>query len=75
MDDNNNMGFYTQEHATIYGHGVWHYLISTPIGDIHIVEWEGKGMGLERKLFDCDNSAAEKEFQKVAANMLKGRYL
>lgn len=73
--ENTACTFTLMEHATIYGHNVYHYKIDTPIGDFHVVEWEGKGMGLDRKIFDQDNAAAEKEFQKVATNMLKGKYL
>lgn len=63
----------TLEHATIYGHGVWHYLISTTIGDIHVVEYEGKGMSLETKLILADKSKAEKMFKDICRKMLDGR--
>lgn len=65
--------FYTQQHNIINGHGVWHYLVSTPIGDIHIVEWEGKGMELDRVIIYADNEKAERKFNAVCKAMLSGK--
>ena len=69
------VSFYTQEHCTIYGHGVWHYLADLPIGHIHIIEYEGKGMEVVRTLIDGDNEKAEKLFKRICAKMLKGEML
>lgn len=66
--------FYEQEHCTIYGHGVWHYMIDCPIGHIHIVEWEGKGMQIFRKYYES-NDAAEKYFQGICKKLLAGKLL
>ena len=66
---------YQQEHATIYGHGVWHYLIDTAIGQIHVVEYEGKGMELQRKIIEYDNSKAEKLFKRICTDILNGKVL
>lgn len=63
---------YTQAHSTINGRGVWHYLIDTPIGYIHIVEYEQKTMELKRFLFDGDNDAAERKYNTTIRKMLKG---
>ena len=73
--DENNAKMYQQEHAEIYGHGVWHYLIDCPIGQIHVVEYEGKGMEIVSKLFMNDNHAAEKMFQRYCKDLLAGKYL
>lgn len=66
---------YIQEHATIYGHGVWHYMISSTIGDIHIVEYEGKGMGIETTLILADNQKAERLFKKYCNGILSGKLI
>ncbi len=66
--------FYTQEHCTIYGHGVWHYLIDCQIGHIHIVEYEGKGMLIFRKYFEA-NDTATKYFQSICRKLLAGNML
>ena len=68
----NEAKVYTQEHCTIYGRGVWHYLIDTFIGHIHVVEYEDKQMALQRFLINADNDKAEKKFQQICAKMLKG---
>lgn len=66
---------YTQEHATIYGHDVWHYLISSTIGDFHIVEVEGKGLEIQTKIFENDNHKAELQFKRFCKDLLDGKYL
>ena len=67
---------YIQEHATIYGHGVWHYMISATIGNIHIVEYEGKGMALEgTTLILADNQKAERLFKKYCNGILSGKFI
>lgn len=63
------------EHATIYGHNIWHYLIDTSIGEIHVVEFETKDMSLERKIFDGNKQKAENYFKKTAKELLDGKYL
>lgn len=66
---------YTQEHATIYGHNVWHYLADTTIGQIHIVQYEARGMEINTKLFFNRNDLAEKEFRKCCNGLLNGKLL
>lgn len=66
--------FYEQEHCTIYGHGVWHYMIDCPIGHIHIVEWENKAMSLDHKILES-NDEAEKYFQTICKRLLSGKML
>lgn len=63
---------YQQEHATIYGHGVWHYLIDTPLGQYHIVQYEGKGMEIKETVIAHDNAKAERQFRKYCNDLLKG---
>ena len=65
-------GFYTQEHCTIYGRNVWHYLASLPIGQIHIVEYEGSDYAIHRTIIDESNQKAEKLFNRICRKMLKG---
>lgn len=66
---------YQQEHVTIYGHNIWHFLICTTIGNFHIVDVEGKCMEITRKNFVEDNHAAEMYFKRIAKQMLDGKYL
>lgn len=66
--------FYEQEHCVIYGHGVWHYLVTLPIGNVHICEHEGAGMALQRKYFES-NQKAEQYFQSVCKKLLYGKVL
>ena len=35
-----NAKIYTQNESKINGRGVWHYLIDTPIGQIHVIGYE-----------------------------------
>ena len=43
-----NAKLYTQNESKINGRGVWLYLIDTPIGQIHVVEYENPQMELTR---------------------------
>ena len=54
---------FTQSHADINGHGVWHYLIDTPIGQINVVEYEGIGQEIKRFLFDGNHDKAERKYK------------
>lgn len=69
------VGFYTQEHATIYGRNVWHYLVDTPVGHYHIVQYEGKNMEIEEKVFPHNNSKAERAFKKICNDILNGKLI
>lgn len=66
---------YLQEHCTIYGHGVWHYLVDTAIGQIHIVQYEGRMMELQEQVIFNNNDKAEKVFQKFCKDLLSGKAL
>lgn len=68
-------GFYTQEHCTIYGHQVWHYLAALPIGNIHIIDFEGKGFAISRTIIDEDNGKAERLFKRRCNELLNGKHL
>ena len=63
---------FTQEHAEIYGHNVWHYLIDTPLGHYHIVQYEGRGMEIKETVIPHDNAKAERLFRKYCNEILKG---
>lgn len=64
-------GFYTQEHCTIFGRNVWHYLAVLPIGQIHIIEYEGKDNAMHRTIIDESNSKAERLFKNTCKKMLE----
>jgi ureidoglycolate hydrolase len=61
------------EHAVIYGHNVWHYVLYTTIGDIHIVEYEGEGLQLFRTITDWDERKAEHLFKRYCKDLLNGK--
>lgn len=65
------IGFFTQQESKINGYGAWHYLIDTPIGQFHVVEWESDAMQIERAIIDNDNDAAEKKFKRVCQQLIK----
>lgn len=64
---------YEQKHAEINGRNVWHYLISTAIGNIHVVEFELESKELIRTLFDEDNDKAEKYFNYTCKKIIDGK--
>lgn len=64
---------YQQEHATIYGRNVWHYLVCSDIGNIHAVQYEAQSFELTTKLYMDDNHKAEKEFRRLCNGILSGK--
>lgn len=68
-------GFCTKEHCTIYGHQVWHYMVALPIGNIHIIDYEGKGFAISRTIINEDNAKAERLFKRRCYDLLNFRYL
>lgn len=67
-------GYFVQETACIYGHNIGHYLITCPLGNIHVVQWEGYCQKIERKYFE-DNNKAERYFKRICNQILNGKYL
>lgn len=63
---------YTQNHSTINGFGVWHYLIETPIGYIHVVEYEKPDKELKRYIIDGDYEAAERKYNYICRAIING---
>ena len=68
------MNLYTQQHSTINGYGIWHYMIDSPIGNIHIVEWESVGHELKRVIIDENNEKAEKKYNSILKKMIDGKF-
>ena len=66
-------GFYQQNHSTINGRNVWHYLIITPIGYIHVVEYEQRSLEIKRFIIDGDLDKAEKKYEQICVGMAKGK--
>lgn len=67
----NEAKFYTQNHSVINGRNVWLYLISCPIGNIFIIEYEQKDLSLMR-VFRQSNDEAEKLYDKISIKMVTG---
>ena len=50
---------YTQKESIINGHHVWHYLISTPIGDYHVIQYEELDMTISEKIVRTNTEAEQ----------------
>lgn len=71
MKMTNEAKFYTMDHSEINGRGIWRYMISCPIGDLFIVEYEQRDLSLLR--FFCDTlDESNKKYQKILLKMVKG---
>lgn len=63
---------YQQEHATIYGRNVWHWLIDTAIGQIHVVQYEASYRGeIIEEVIRSNNAKAEKTFKRFCNKILR----
>ena len=67
------MGFFTQQHNTINGRNIWHYLLDTPIGHSHMVQYEERSMEITRFIIDADNAKAERKFASICKGILSGK--
>lgn len=62
---------YTQNESTIGGRHVWHYLVDTPIGNIHIIQHEGVGLEIETDaMIMNDLDKAEKKYKSVVKKLV-----
>jgi len=68
-----NAKLYTQNESKINGRGVWHYLIDTPIGQIHVVEYENTQKELIRFLIDSDQEKAAAKYNAICKNIVAGK--
>ena len=68
-----NAKLYTQNESKINGRGVWHYLIDTPIGQIHVVEYENPQMELTRFLIDSNLEKATLKYNAICKNIVAGK--
>lgn len=66
---------YLQEHAIINGRNVWHYLVDSSIGQINIIQAEGKDLMIHETITYNNYDKAEKLFKKRCQEMLNGKYL
>ena len=64
--------FFTQEQSNINGRGVWRYLATTPIGNIHIVQYERKGKEIETFLYSDRLDKAEQKYKSIIKGILNG---
>lgn len=65
--------FYTQAESIINGRHIWFYLIATPIGNFHVVEYELPTKLIKRFLFDEHLEDAEKKYKSILCGMANGR--
>lgn len=62
------------EHAKINGRNVWHYLVNTDLGEIHIVQHEETGLEIINDYMGFyGNNKAERVFKRIAADILNGK--
>jgi len=61
---------YTQNESKINGRSVWHYLIDTPIGQIHVVEYENPQKELIRFLIDGNLEKATAKYNAICKNIV-----
>lgn len=69
-----NATVYTQAENVINGRHVWLYLISSPIGNVAVVDYEEAGdPKIVRKIFDERYDKAEAYFDSVCRKIIGGK--
>lgn len=72
----NNCGFFTQAESKVNGRDVTHHLVSTPVGNIHIVQYVqgGKIYGeVETFLYLNDLDKAERKYAQLIKGIASGK--
>lgn len=64
---------FTQEHAVINSRNIWHYLLDSQIGQVHVVQYEEPTKELTTFTFYNDNEKAERKFSFICKAILKGK--
>ena len=73
MDFEHWAKLYCQRENVINGRHIWFYLISSSIGNIAVVDYEGKDdPAITRKLFCEDYDKAERYFETICTKKIKG---
>lgn len=73
MDFEHWAKLYCQRENVINGRHIWFYLISSSIGNIAVVDYEGKDdPAITRKLFCEDYEKAERYFETICTKKIKG---
>ena len=66
--------FFTQAESVIGGRHVWRHLVSTPIGNIHIVQYEVKEeRNIITFLYEEKLEAAERKYIQLVTSMASGK--
>lgn len=63
----------TLAHSTVDGRSVWLYQFVTPIGSIHVLDYEQKNVTIKRKLYDEQQSKAEKDYVQIIKKIAAGK--
>ena len=63
----------TLAHSTVNGRGIWLYQIASPIGNIHIVDYEQRDMSIKRTIYDEGESRAERKYTEIVKKIADGR--
>jgi hypothetical protein len=69
----NNAKLYTQNESKINGREVWHYLLDSPIGQIHVVGYENPRKEITRFLIDSDINKAIRKYGAICKGIIAGR--
>lgn len=63
----------TLAHSTVDGRNVWLYQIVAPIGKIHVLDYEQKDQTIKRKIYDEQESKADKDYVQLIKKMAAGK--
>lgn len=72
MEDELWAQLYQQNHSTINGRQIFHYMIDTSIGQLNIIEYEQNDLTLKRYIIDGNYEKAEKKYDQLCIQMIKG---
>lgn len=68
--------FFTQAESIVNNRHVWRHMVATPIGNIHIVQYEQGGQRMHEIktfLFEEDLEKAERKYKSLIKGIADGR--
>ena len=71
-----NYGFFTQAESKVNGRSVWRHMIFTPIGNIHVVQYEQGGAHLGEIitfLYEERLEKAEQKYNQIIRGIVSGK--
>ena len=70
MEDSMEAKVYCIKHSEIEGRGVWHYMIDSPVGQVHLIQYEKADKELVTEMAYNNSDKASRTFKRICMKIL-----